>query len=334
MFKFEASSVDLVNDMVKDYLKLKPELADAEDIGKPFRYKFANNAEGVSPENLKTLIKLCTEINDGEYNETSSDTKLILIDALTLISNHVDQHSKETKYKKLSKELKENTVLNFMRAAYKLSQTLVNTLDIEALSTLTPRMQSTLAQTFHYYGKALRYDLSPTHENALPFLKAALNLSNIIKPSDEDIHNYSARTTTYEMPLIYSYRESKNFAEALVISQRQVTEAEKGTDNFPLVQALVQTSQIFTEMGQPDQGLVAAKRAVSITEVSFNKHVLYFNAQEALMKAYKELGETDKAKAVAQHILDRVLADQNCGAKDGHIAAARKMKESTKNTMK
>lgn len=344
MLKFEPSTLDLITTMIEPYLRLKPELADQQDIGKPFRFKFANNAEGTSPDNLKLLSKVSAEILAGKYNNETPENKLLLIDALTLISNHVDQHSKETKFKKLPKDLKESTVLHFLTAAYQLMKTMDQTHDLETviqqgnvekLSSLNPRVLSTMAQTAHYYGKALRYNSSLTHENTLPHLTFALLVANLLdkNPSAQDIHGYTARQTTYEMPLIYAYRQTGQFSEAISILNRQIKESEKGQDAFPLVQAIVQTAQIYTEMGEPAKGVATAQQAVSLTEVSFKNHVLYFNAQEALMKSYQASGETDKAKTVACHVLDRYEHDNNCGAKEDHLKNARKMLEANKNTI-
>ncbi len=327
MFRFEPSAGDRVIELIQPYLTLNKALADEKDVGKPFRYKFANNGEGVSRADLTLLDMLCDELAENKHDKIPLTQKLVLIDALTLKSNHIDQQTKNSPNPLLEKSVKEAIVLKLLTAAFQMIKNMQ--LDIEALSRM-PRILSTIAQTSHYLGKAMRYNPEFTQAQRMPYLNSALEIANMLngKPADteQDIHGYSARISTYEMPLIYAYRDSGLYDAAIALSQRQINEARTGTDAFPLVQALVQTSLIYTQKGDYELGLANANEAVMITQAKFNKHVLYFNAQEALMKAYIGLGQTDKANDVAQHVLDRYQADANCGAKADHVAEANKVK--------
>jgi hypothetical protein len=337
-----------LDELLKDFRELRKDLPEADAL----RLKSNNHTNGVQAEKQTIIDKLVKKIHQGTFELENKEIQLKVIDLLTIYSNHLDQHISEKVNPKLPPEVKEKKVLDWLEAAYKISQKLIPEIDRilmenhEEFLTYEPEVLSSVSMLLHYLGKARRYNDKIVVQERLPLLNAALTIAKALQsqraenPALNDLHYYESRVTTFEMPVVYSLREVGSYDEAAKIIEEQLNQSYSKKNYYHMIQGHVQLSEIAREKYEKyNQGIEVAiehaQKAISIVqeialisgEENFTKHCIYFNARTAALKAYKACDENDKARILAEALLSEYENDPNCGAKSWHIEIAKESLE-------
>jgi len=172
---------------MKKFFSPKIEKKDSEVDHKvvPESVKYANSSKGVPAAMQQAMGLMVEEINNHQLDNESIQTKLHVIDSLTLHANHLDQQTNDREMAKLAPQDKQQKVLAWLEAAYTMANQILPVGSLVAaksepdFSQYAPEMLSTISMLLHYLGKARRYaGIDP--QERLPLLKAALSMSQLL----------------------------------------------------------------------------------------------------------------------------------------------------------
>lgn len=329
-----------MDNLLKDFRIMRSDVPEGEAC----RIKFSNRSCGVPETAQKEIESIVFKINNGDFDNENEEALLKVLDLLTLYANHLDQQTSDKENPKPLPKIKEEKVLRWLEAAYKVAKTLVPELDSlitaetkDKLLTLKPEVLSSVSLTLHYLGKARRYNPEIHVKERLPLLTAALSIGRHLETCN-DLHYYSARVATFEMPVVFSLRDLKMYKEAAQIIEMQLQKSYESKNRFHMIQGHVQLAEIMREQYEAEHNGIGdsikhARQAMLLVEESakisgaenFTKHCIYFNARVAAMKAYHCSGDKELAYSMAQAISSEYEQDLNCGAKPWHIDAAKEI---------
>lgn len=332
----EQIDLDMIDALLKDFRILRTDVSESEAC----KLKFSNRSSGVAEETQKAIDGIVFKINNNKFPKTDDERLLKVIDLLTLYANHIDQQTSDAVNQKLSLQEKESKVLRWLEAAYSLSKRLIPNLDelitAEKKDNLLGAKQETLSSLslmLHYLGKARRYNKEISVEARLPVLATALIIAKQLE-SSKDLHYYSGRVATFELPVVYCLRDLKKYSLAAKILQEQLKKAYDTQNLFHMIQGHVQVAEVAREQyllenkgieESIDHALKAVELVKNSTTESFKNNPIYFNARVALMKAYQAADDKEAAQSIAHDICDEYEQNKNCGAKQPHLDEAQKV---------
>lgn len=319
MFLRPNKSIEM-NALLMPYLYLDESLIKDGDDGKACFKKYSNEGQGMPRAVWIKLNNLATAILNDTV-DVAPEERLTYIDVFTLYSNHLDQQRINDRPDLKEKEA---LVLNFLKAAYKLSPIY----DYNHLNQYTTRELSSHEQMLHYLGKAERYD-DVAVELRLVKLEQSLVISTYLSALGCDKENdpgaYKNRVATRELAVNYCYQDLHRYDDAAALILPQL----KGDSAFHRTQAHIQLSQIYSKKYQHQGGDLnqVLEHAVLSVEDSHlaDSSLLQYNARVCLMNAYQLADHQDEANAMAQAIMNEMDANADCGAKPLHREAAEKI---------
>jgi hypothetical protein len=327
--------LEQIDNLLKDFRLLRSDLPESEAC----KIKFNNRSCGVSEAKQKEIDGLVFKINSSYFIHEPEDTQLKLMDLLTLYANHLDQQTSDKENPKLPPAVKDAKALSWLEAAYLIGKKLIPNLDEsitaekkEKLLAYKPDILSSLSLMLYYFGRLKRYNKIPASE-CLPLLASALAIANHLE-SAHDIHYYSSRVATFEMPVILCLRNLKRFSEAEQIITRQLQKSYETQNLFHMIQGHAQISEVLREQFEAGEGLIdkaiehaeaALKLVQTPSKEDFRNHCIDFNAKVAAIRAYHCAGNEKQAKTMAEQLCTEYEKNPNCGAKPWHIEAAQKI---------
>lgn len=318
-----SETIEVVQSLLKSHLYLD----ESKPEGLACRFKFNNNSLGVDEKTRLFLNQLASDIiaNNASFETTNKDNILQIIDTLVLYSNHLDQQTSNEKNNRLPQEKKEMTVLHWLSAAKLLSDHHLS----EKLDDKNCRDLSSIAQLYHYLGKALRYNKSIALSDRMTVLQKAVDIANFLQTlkltKELDPHAYNGRNATYQLPLIYSLQQLGEYDKAAVMMKEQLINAP---DRFHQIQANTQLSHIFKGKYEQNNHLsdieTSIEYATTACKLAHDEGhtLLRYHAKVALMQSCDLADKKDDARQIANEILEDVAKNKNCGAKQDHIIAA------------
>lgn len=305
------TAFERINAWLQPYLYLDKTKKEGMDE----RFKFTNDNNGVSKESLDFVNDVIYVAKKWQLTENE---QIALIDMLVLMSNHLDQQKNDNINPKLLEENKKRQVLQFLEAAYK-------TVNI-SVEKMSDRMLSSMAQLYHYLGKARRYNNTDL-KMRLILLQDAVEIASKLDDKHlsviEDPHAYSSRLHTYQYPVIDTLLDLKEFEKAVTNSIKLFKEAP---NHFHKVQSCVKVIKSLRQCKRLAEALPYAKEVLELAEKEPNP-TLKFNAMREFMLLNWELENYNAAVELASQMLEAQEQDSNCGIKPDHIAAANKIIE-------
>lgn len=300
--------IEKVGVVVSPYLALDKTLPEGLDT----RFKFTNDRNGVPNDTIKLLDETVDLIkaHPNAAERLSLDDITVLMDALVLFSNHLDQSPVEIirKMPKLAQDdigpitLTDPIEINKKRKLYwlKTCEHLAQAQGPIAflLEEKKYRYLSILALALHYLGKAL-HDSKVAEEKikSTEYKRTALELAKILEELKvpENIHYYEDQFATFTWPVVYDDMNEERYQQAL---QRIDQLVAYGITPFHTIQAENQYATIYKALGQLDKALEHGLKADEVYKSNNNITVaLWLNTQVILMDIYFRYAQFGKYEA-------------------------------------
>lgn len=314
------------------------------DDGAACRKKFSNSKRGVDSQGRDTLSKFADAILADDFDlETLGHDALICFDALTILSNHIDQHGKEYGRFEMALNERENLVLRLLEAANKINP--IKSFDDSKISSYSSRELSSHAQFLQYYGKALRYDFSHKamgKENSafirLPLFQQAARINVYLDKKAEkaeDVHYYIDREATIRVIQGYCYKDIGQYEDAIAINSinlQTATHFNKGQSFKEINECYLALINEAIISGQSQSaGHLKGRLEKNLQEfahirATVSGETIETNIYVSDMKIHLLNGNTDEARKHAEMLLDTNHPDCpdaiKVGIKENHIKEA------------